>query len=135
MEEVVIQPKRPSSPDWRMLDRIRVHMGFPAERWVSRFGHVAVTAVETPVDNHTENLGPEYHVSISKAGGRVSADEVPELLRVWDMEGADEDNHVPGGIARHFWKVVAAKYAGFVCPCKQTEHAITEGDYVWRPQK
>lgn len=134
MEEVIIQPKRPTSLDWRFLDRIRVHLGFPAERWVSRFGHVGVTAVETPDDPGGVNLGPEYHVSISYRGGRVPADEVPELLRVWDMEGADEDNHV-GGIARHFWKVVAAQYAGYVCPCKEDEHAITEGDYVWRPQK
>ena len=132
--EVILQPKRPSSPDWRFYDRIRVHMGFPAERWVSRFGHIAITAVETPEDEGRESLGPEYHVSISFRGGRVSADEVPMLLRIFDMEGADEDNHV-AGIARHFWKVVAAKYAGYVCPCKETEHAITEGDYVWRPLK
>lgn len=132
--EVIIQPKRPSSRDWRMLDRIRVHLGFPAERWVSRFGHVAISAVETPEGDQQEPLGPEYHVSISYRGGRVPADAVPELLRVWDMEGADEDNHV-GGIARHFWKVVAGKFAGYVCPCKDTEHAITEGDFVWRPQR
>jgi len=129
--EIIIKPKFPASPDWWLLDRVRVYRGFPAERYVSKYGHVAISAVETPEQEH-EQMGPEYHVSISKNGARVSADEIPELLRIFDMLGADEDNHA-AGIARHFWLPVADKYAGYVCPCKETEHAITEGDYVWRP--
>lgn len=134
-DEVILQPKRPlDRTRWRLYDHIRVHLGFPAERWVSVHGHVAITAVETPEDVGQPPLGPEYHVSISFRGGRVSADEVPALLKDWGMEGADEDNHVQG-IARHFWKPVAEKYHGYVCVCKRAEHAITEGDYVWRPQR
>ncbi len=129
MSEVIIQPKRPNSKDWKLYDLTRVYAGFPAERWTSCFGHIAVTGVETP---EVEKLGPEYHVSISKNGGRVSADEVPALLKLFDMEAADEDNHT-GGIARHFWMPVSEKLHGYVCPCKDTEHAITEGDFVWRP--
>lgn len=133
MQEVIIQPKRPNSTDWKLLNHMRMYMGFPAERYLSKHGHIAITAVETPQDDHNEDLGPEYHVSISKYGGRVPADEIPELLKTFDMEGADEDNHT-GGIARHFWKPVAEKYHGYVCACKETETAITEGDYVWRPK-
>lgn len=112
-----------------MLDRIRV-LGFPAERWVTPLGHVAVTAVEVVPNDGGENLGPEYHVSISFRGGRVPSEDVPLLLKLCDMEG--EDNHV-GGVARNFWKPVAGELAGYICPCKDTEHAITEGDFVWRP--
>ncbi|MDP2141336.1 MAG: hypothetical protein Q8L20_11045 [Gammaproteobacteria bacterium] len=125
----VIQPKRPTSPDWKLMD-VLPNLGFPAERWYSRFGHLAITAVEV-VEN--SGLGPEYHVSFSKNGGRVSADEVPGLLKVFGMEGSDEDNHVPGAIARNFWMPVAERLHGYVCPCKDTEPVVIEGDYEWRP--
>ncbi|MDP1931865.1 MAG: hypothetical protein Q8L60_10440 [Gammaproteobacteria bacterium] len=125
----VIPPMRPDSPDWELLDLRNLH-GYPAERWISKFGHVAITAVEV-VEN--SGLGPEYHVSISKNGGRVSADEVPGLLKLFGMEGSDEDNHVPGAIARNFWMPVDESKRGYVCPCKETETVVIEGDYEWRP--
>ena len=131
--DIIIEPKGPSDlVNWRFYDFQRV-LGYPAKRFVSRWGHVALSGVEVADDDHVESIGPEYHVSISKNGGRVSADEVPELLRLFDMEGADEDNHV-SGIARHFWKPVAGAFHGFVCPCKGEETAITEGDFIWRPK-
>jgi hypothetical protein len=128
--DIIIQPKRPAGGAWRLFDRTRI-LGFPAERWVSVQGHVAISAVEVATGDG-EPLGPEYHVSFSYRGGRVPADDMPRLLKLWDMEGADEDNHV-GGVARNFWKPVAGKLVGYICPCKDTEHAITEGDFVWRP--
>lgn len=67
-----------------------------------------------------------------RAMSPYQAFEMPTLLRTFQMEGADEDNHVPGG-ARNYWLPVAAQYAGYVCPCKGKEVAITEGDFVWRP--
>lgn len=129
--EFIIQPKAPASKDWEFYDYIRVHLGFPAKRYISRFGHVAISAVETPSDHGGEHIGPEYHVSISSNGGRVPAEEVPGLLAIFGMLGADEDNHVSGK-ARHFWEPVDEKFKGCVCPCKDTEHAITEGDFTWR---
>lgn len=134
-EHFVIQPKRPTSPDWRFFDMMQ-NAGYPAERWISRFGHVAITAVEV-VDPEPgqEQLGPEYHVSFSKNGGRVPADEMPALLKLFDMEDADEDNHVESAVARNYWKPVAEKLHGYVCPCKKDEPAIIEGDYTWRSVK
>lgn len=136
--DVIIAPKRPAldaeSGEWSLYDHPRV-LGYPAERWISRGGYVVISAVEVVTDDgHRESIGPEYHISVSRHGGRVSADEVPKLLRLFGMEGADEDNHGgPAAIARHFWLPVSEKFAGFVCPCKGEEKAVTEGDYVWRP--
>lgn len=133
MDEVVIKPKRPPTyrKDWRMHDRLRI-LGYPAERYISKHGHVVISAVEVAADDHRESLGPEYHISVSKNGQRLDADEIPIIFSLFDMQGSDEDNHVPG-IARNFWKPVADRFAGFVCPCKENEKAIIEGDYVWRP--
>jgi hypothetical protein len=50
------------------------------------------------------------------------------------MQDSDEDNHVPGGFVRNFWKPVAEKLIGHVCPCKDNEPEMAEnkGDFVWR---
>ncbi|HNP65945.1 MAG TPA: hypothetical protein PKH39_18600 [Woeseiaceae bacterium] len=133
-DEVIISPKRPPPhrKDWRLYDRGRV-LGYPAEKYLSKYGHVVITAVEVAEDDHRESVGPEFHISVTKFGERLPADEIPQILKLFDMEGADEDNHVPGGKARNFWKPVAEKFSGFVCPCKQNEPAVIESDYVWRP--
>jgi len=133
MSEVIIKPKRPPThrKDWRLYDHV-VNLGYPGERYISKYGHAVITAVEVAEDDHRESLGPEYHISVSKNGERIPADEVPLILKLFDMEGSDEDNHVPGGKARNFWKPVANKYSEFVCSCKENETAIIEGDYVWR---
>lgn len=48
--------------------------------------------------------------------------------------GWEEDNHVPYGIARNFWRPLAENLVGIECKCKEEEPAIVEdkGDYVWR---
>lgn len=127
METIVIQPKRPIKPGWKLHDRIYL-MGFPAERWLKLGGYYAITSVET-VD--AENLGPEYHLSVTRCGWRLDAQEIPEILATFQMEGADEDNHFPGR-ARHFWMPVNESLRGYVCECKKDEPAIQDGDYIWR---
>lgn len=95
-----------------------------------------MSAVEVMAD---ENNGPEWHISISKQTNppsRCDSNEAKWVLQEFDCEhGWDEDNHVPSGVVRNFWKIVAGSLTGHVCPCKQTEPAIREnkGDFIWRP--
>ena len=58
-----------------------------------------------------------------------------ELKQETETERADrEDNHVPGGFVRNFWRPVADRFSGYECACVATEPAIVEdkGDFVWR---
>lgn len=51
------------------------------------------------------------------------------------LEGAEEDNHVPHGKVRNFWRPVAELLVGKECECKAEEPVIREdkGDFIWRP--
>jgi len=97
-----------------------------------------MSAVEVARDPDDIEKGPEYHVSVSKnIGGivmRASRNEARFVIKAFDMLDADEDNHVPGGQVRNFWKPVAENLIGHVCPCKEEEPAMVEdkGDYIWR---
>jgi hypothetical protein len=83
--------------------------------------------------------GPEYHLSISRqhptlGTRRCSSVEARWVLKQFRLEEATEDNHVPGGLVRNFWRPVADPMVGRECPCVEVENAIREdkGDYVWR---
>jgi len=94
-----------------------------------------ISAVEVAKDEPgAEHIGPEYHVSISKRAQRCSSQEAKWVLKQFNMEDAEEDNHVPNGKVRNFWRPVSDRLSGYQCPCKDSEPAITEdkGDYVWR---
>lgn len=135
----VISPKRPIVAGWTELA--------PPPQWVTlgyeglRFAHAGtglcvISAVEVAKDKDGIDRGPEYHISISKGGrSRCSGREAQEVLRQFGLDGAEEDNHVPHGIVRNFWRPVADRFVGLECACKESEPAIVEdrGDYVWRP--
>ena len=83
--------------------------------------------------------GFEYHISISKpvrpgVTKRCDSNEARWVLSQFNLEGAEEDNHVPGGRVRNFWRPVANSLVGIECECKESEPAIIEdkGDFVWR---
>ncbi len=114
-------------------------------RWVSlgyearMFRHPArglnvISAVEVASDHDDIDKGPEYHVSISRDGKRCSSSDARKVLEDFAMDGAEEDNHVPGGVVRNFWRPVAEHLVGIECPCKDSEPVMVEdkGDYVWR---
>lgn len=131
---VVISPRRPTNDNWAqqpMTPFLATHLAAGAELWVHPEGFAVISAVEAP---DADTIGPEYHLSISKNGGRCDSLEALQILLEFDADGALEDNHV-GGITRNFWRPVADNMVGYVCPCQRTEVAITEnkGDYVWRP--
>lgn len=136
----IIQPLTPKNPKWQRLA--------PVPQWVS-LGYVAVayqyenfiviSAVEVAADNDGIDRGPEYHVSISKnvAGfkARCDSNDAQWILSEFGLVGAEEDNHVPHGIVRNFWRTVSEPLIGLECACKADEPVIREdkGDFIWRP--
>jgi hypothetical protein len=79
-------------------------------------------------------LGPEYHLSVSLSGARCSAADALFVLAAFELTDAKEDNHVPSGRVRNFWRPVADKLSAYECPCVDDEPAIREdkGDFIWR---
>lgn len=135
MVESVIAPKTPRGKDWIDGGPIppQFTLGYPGRYWLYPEPRLTVmSSVEVANDENDIDKGPEYHVSVSKNGGRCSKNEAQFVLRAFGMEDADEDNHVPNGVVRNFWKPVAEKFIGHVCPCKDTETPVVEDDYEWR---
>ena len=140
MAESIIKPKRPIGKDWRHAVQWKpapalAAMGYPVEAWEHPNGLFVLSAVEvTEVETGSEALGPEYHISVSKNGQRCSSAEAVWALNQFDLIDATEDNHVPSGRVRNFWRPVADRLSGYQCPCVAEEPAIREdkGDYVWR---
>lgn len=134
----IIQPKRPTGSGWRQITGIALPMdnlGFPYEVWAhDEHGIGVITAVEVARDPGQPELGPEYHVSISAFGQRCSAADALWTLAQFDLSDAKEDNHVPSGKVRNFWRPVADRLSGYDCPCVADEPAIREdkGDFIWR---
>lgn len=136
-KNMIIKPKSPKGDGWVLvgLSPQNYTLGYDGIIFsYPEMGFYVISAVEVANDEHDIDKGPEYHVSISKNGGRCSRNEARFITKCFDMQDADEDNHVPNGIVRNYWMPVAEKYIGHVCPCKETENAIVEddGDYVWR---
>ena len=96
-----------------------------------------LSAVEVAKDTDGIDRGPEYHISITRQTGRgaamCSADEARWVLEQFGLDGAEEDNHTPGGVARNFWRPVADRLVGIECACKETENTEVIGDFVRRP--
>lgn len=139
-ERSIINPKRPTksgwsrSIGWKCPPQLAA-MGYPIEAWEHQNGMFVLSAVEVPTpEPGSEPLGPEYHVSVSNGGHRCTSAEALWVLAQFDLTDATEDNHVPSGRVRNFWRPVADRLSGYVCPCQEHEPAMREdkGDYVWR---
>lgn len=127
----VIRPKEPRSDQWIELDS-PIDTGFSLKVFQHPEGFTAFSAVEAMEDE--PEIGPEYHLSISKNRGRCTSAEALFVLAQFGLEDAKEDNHVPNGVVRNFWRPVNDKLSGYECPCKDKEPAMIEdkGDFVWR---
>jgi len=140
MIESVIKPKRPTGPGWTKcsawkMPRELQELGYPTEAWShTANGLFVLSAVEKTSEPGKPDLGPEYHISISANGQRCSSADAVWALGQFDLLDALEDNHVPSGMVRNFWRPVADNLSGYECPCVDHEPAISEdrGDYVWR---
>lgn len=140
----IIQPKAPipSASGWVDAKRMMVNapqldaLGFPWTAWHhGETGLLVISAVEKPDPEPGEfDAGPEYHLSISAMGSRCSSADAMWALGQFGLADAKEDNHVPSGRVRNFWRPVADRFSGFECPCQDSEPAIREdkGDFIWR---
>ncbi|WP_066338455.1 hypothetical protein [Azohydromonas lata] len=136
----IIQPRQPTASGWRLATwwtcpRELAEIGYPVQAWEhTASGLFVLSAVEVAHDPGAPDLGPEYHLSISLRGHRCSTADALFALAAFELLDATEDNHVPGGKVRNFWRAVADHLSGHVCPCQDEEPAMREdrGDYVWR---
>ena len=136
----IIQPKRPTAQGWTrdtwwQCPPSLAALGYPVEAWEhARSGLFCMSAVEVASEPGKPELGPEYHLSISRMGERCSSAEALFAMAAFDLLDAKEDNHVPNGKVRNFWRPVADNLSGYECPCVETEPTIREdkGDFVWR---
>lgn len=140
MTDAVIQPKRPIVQNWRRATWWEcppqlAELGYPVEAWEHpSSGLFCLSALEVASEPGKPALGPEYHLSVSMNGQRCTAADALFVLASFGLEDAKEDNHVPSGKVRNFWRPVADRLSGYECPCVDEEPAIREdrGDYVWR---
>jgi hypothetical protein len=139
MHKSIIPPKAPKDKTgWR---RFAVQLpGCPdAQGWEHfKNGLRVISDINVAEGILTNDVLPQYHLSISKVGrgGMVERCLLAEAMWVLHQFGLDdalEDNHT--SIARSFWRPLADNLAGIECQCKGTEAAITEGDFTWRPLK
>ena len=141
MSESIIKPKRPTAPGWTRakwwkVPRELAELGYPTEAWEHlASGLFVLSAVEvTKPEPGAVAIGPEYHLSVSLRGQRCTTADAAWVLLAFDLSDAREDNHVPSGRVRNFWRPVADHLIGYECPCATDEPAIREdkGDYIWR---
>lgn len=138
----IIHPKRPNGPGWDDCGDIRrqLRTGYPVHMWYHAGNNVKVfSAVEVANDGPGSiEKGPEYHLSMSRPlpngePGRCPLPEAMWVLAQFGLQDAEEDNHVPSGRVRNFWRPVAEPLVGIECPCVETETLVVEGDYAYRP--
>jgi hypothetical protein len=134
----IVQALTPKGDGWRELPADpRVSNGGPLRVYLHHSGICVFSAVEYVQDTGQE-AAQEYHLSMSRqtplGPRRISSMEARWALREFNGDGALEDNHVPSGRVRNFWRPVAATLIGRLCPCNEDEPAIIEdrGDFVWR---
>ncbi|MGQ7907255.1 hypothetical protein [Burkholderia sp. BC1] len=141
MIESVIKPRRPKADGWKFMGPAspEATLGYEGECWFHRASCLfAIVAVEVAAPEGGVSKGPEYHVSISLqtlAGpARCTSADAVFVLAAFDLLEAEDDNHVPNGLVRNFWRPVAEPLIGLECACKADEPAIVEdkGDFVWR---
>jgi hypothetical protein len=136
----LIRPKHPIALGWSRdytwtPPPQLVALGFPVVAWRhDSSGLFCLSAVEVAQEPGKPDLGAEYHLSISLNGQRCDSADAVFALAAFGLLDATEDNHVPSGRVRNFWRPVADRLSGFECPCTGHEPTIREdkGDYVWR---
>lgn len=113
----IIQPKRPASAGWRRATWWQcppglAALGYPVVAW-----------------EHAQS-----GLFALSAGERCSSADAVFVLAAFDLSDAKEDNHIPNGKVRNFWRPVADHLSGYECPCVEQEPAMVEnkGDFVWR---
>ncbi|HZF28716.1 MAG TPA: hypothetical protein VE907_06345 [Gammaproteobacteria bacterium] len=143
---LIVKPFRPLTGGWEPVEvawpRDR-RQRYVIEKYYNRGQELQViTAIEMvePDDLVVRPRRAEFHVSVSglkwmaPAPYRVSDSRARWAMKQFGYAGYTEDNHVPGGIARNYWRPVDDHFQGEVCKCLEREPTMREmkGDYVWR---
>ena len=133
----IINPATPKGEGWQKMDVEHPNRDsrYPSELWIYKNRLAVISAIEVASDPNDIDRGPEYHISISAHGQtRCTRNEARFVLKAFGIDGMEEDNHVPGGFVRNYWRPVAENLVGIECPCKEHEPAIIEdkGDFTWR---
>lgn len=101
-----------------------------ASAWVSGPLRVISALSMAELPDGSGEVGPQWHISITRKGKRPKPTDVRRALRAFGMVGTEEDNHHPGN-ARHFWLPVDPARR-VECECKATEVNVTDADgYRW----
>ncbi len=138
MFQSIIKPKRPKSEGWQQAlwwkpNPMLKELGYPVIAFEHpHTGLFVLSAVEAMQEKDEKESMPFYHLSISCKGERATTEATKWVLKKFKMEDAKEDNHVPHGKVRNFFRPVADHLSGYECPCTETESAIKEGEYIWR---
>ena len=128
----ILPPKKPNNNNWQLrYDMSRYVDGFECYSYQHRDGFVVMSGLEVMSHAGFYTNEPFYHVSITYFGQRCSNSAAKKMMRDFDMQDAEQDNHFPGK-ARHFWLPVSDKLKGVPCPCK-SNHSQHEGDYSYQP--
>ena len=135
-----IKVLRPKGHGWSEVPMNKQFtMGYPSRAFFHTSNLAVISAVEVAYEPGIDK-GFEYHISISKQPPsgittRCDSNEAKWVLEQFGLDGAEEDNHVPYGLVRNFWRPVAKNLVGIECPCKESEPEIREdkGDFIWRP--
>src|SRR4029077_12117474 len=123
-----LKAKRPP-PHWDRLPPDR-RLRYEHEVWGYGPLRVISEVMDMEAPDGSGDVIPQWHISISRKGERCDDHDVGRVLRAFEMEGAEEDNHHPG-VARHFFLTVdpARRVA---CECKADEAVVVDPDgYRW----
>jgi len=140
-EQSIIKPRMPlGAQGWRTARAWQcppqlASLGYLVEAWEHpESGLFCLSAVEVASEPGKPDIGPEYHLSISLNGQRCSTADALFALAAFGLTDAKEDNHVPSGRVRNFWRPVADHLSGYECACVENEPTIREdkGDFIWR---
>jgi hypothetical protein len=138
---LIVQPLRPKGKGWEQwqvgnLELVR--RAYAIERWYNRGQEVQVLSSIEMVSGEGPDR-PEFHLSISALPYMGHVKRASESLARWVLKEFDftdyaQDNHVPNGIVRNYWRPVAENKSP-VCHCVESEPKIVEdkGDFIWRP--
>jgi len=135
--ENLIQPAKPiPSSRFELVKTEKDTRGYDRHWYVHPEGFIACSAMEVTNGIIRNDYIPQFHLSISKAGGRrCSSQDAAFICKQFGLGDALEDNHVQSGFVRNFWLPVDENKQGRECECVNDEIAIKEdkGDFIWRP--
>jgi hypothetical protein len=77
---------------------------------------------------------PTWGLGISYRGDRAGDRQVRRALELFDMIGAEEDNHNPS-ISRHYWLPVREELRDRECHCKGERTIVEPDGFEWQPNE